>query len=70
MEPRPDAGAVYCLDCQRAVPTSKELLVTIPSYCPHCKSRLRCGFVRPEGAYEPSADDKETFRCAGMAWTD
>lgn len=75
-------GCVYCLDCRRAVPMEHSGLInTIPTRCPWCEARakeagkptvplMRYGFERPGGAYEPSEDDKETFRCAGMVWTD
>lgn len=64
-------GIVWCLDCRRAVPMGQATLInTVPAYCPHCKLRMRYGFNQPAGAYEPTEDDKETFRCAGMVWTD
>lgn len=47
----------------------KETLInTIPVFCPHCKIRMRYSFDQPAGSYEPTEEDKVTFRCAGMAW--
>jgi hypothetical protein len=73
-------GVVYCLDCRRAVPldpTSHTHVSNVPVHCPWCpqrpgepRRRMKFGFDKPAGAYEPTEDDKETFRCAGMAWSD
>lgn len=54
------------------------LIASVPSRCPWCEAHakeagktaplMRYGFSRPGGAYEPTEEDKVTFRCAGMAW--